>query len=322
MHTVVTVFFTKVPVVFRTHLKQLESDARNPLVGWASDHPRAHFCIPCLGRGYQLKEVLHWNLLCAQPYQGIMSFFLVIFNDDSRHGETRELLDWLLVYAREALQTGFLRVAVAQMQYWSAPEGKNIAHRFAMEATRGDSVPRDRVFLVNLDADNGFSHLFCKGVLNDLRTCPRRTLVQYRGLDGGVTGRMGYWASDFAQIGGYDEKLKGAGHQDVDLRSRFDRIGGWAVRRGYQPSGEKYSAGWSVPNDPDPKVAINQAKVKYVDPELKFKSWGQLDGRNKTIAGSQTETKRNSERQFTELGVPWVEVEWPWVRGAAPPAPG
>ena len=125
--------------------------------------------------------------------------------------------------------------------------------------------------------------------------------------------------SDFAQIGVYDEKLKGAGHHDVDLRDRFARTGGWAVRRGYQPSGEKYSAGWSVPNDPDPKVAINQAKVKYVDPELKFKNWRPLDGRNKTIAGSQTETKRNSERQFTELGIPWVEVEWPWVREAAPP---
>ena len=107
-------------------------------------------------------------------------------------------------------------------------------------------------FVVNVDADNGFSIDFVPSCMMYAKQDKWNTFYRWKGDDGGVTGRMGCWARRFLQLGGYDEDLRGHGHQDVDLARRFEKAaGGAVVRQGLTPAWRRFSAGWSVCNDPN-----------------------------------------------------------------------
>ena len=107
----------------------------------------AVFCSTCFRRGFQLKQVLAWNLLSMLPYRDVVRFDLVLFGPDE--DDTKDVLEFVRKKLAWPMKTGLLRVALAPMQYWSCPDAKNTAHVFATTS------PADRLdaarFLVNAD---------------------------------------------------------------------------------------------------------------------------------------------------------------------------
>ena len=289
----------KVPAKYREQIDELDRRINEESDALPSSRVIA-FCTTCMRRGWQLKETLTWNLLNAMPYGESCKFFIVVFNKEDP--DTVDLLEWLKQY--EPLMTkGLLHVAVAEMEYWDCPQAKNIAHRFGIEVCR--RLQYQKIFVVNLDADNGFSPSFVPSVMMYAKENHWNTFYSWRGDDGGVTGRMGCWAKRFEELGGYDEDLHGHGHQDVDLRSRFKAAPGGAVVNALDATWRRFSAGWSVCNDEngDLKKAYNEAKMKNTHPKFKNNlSWGQLDGRNKNIAHQKKGQIRNEGRV---IGLPY-----------------
>ena len=252
------------------------------------------FCVTCMRRGWQLKETLAWNILNALPYGSSCKFFIVLFNKNDP--DTVDVLKWLEDFD-SLKKRKILHVATAEMPYWDCPQAKNTAHKFAMKKCAKDGY--QHTFLVNLDADNGFSLGFVPSVLMYAKMNAWNTFYSWKGDDGGVTGRMGCWSARFEELGGYDEDLHGHGHQDVDLRTRFKNADGGAVVNGLDDTWRRFSAGWSVCNDPDGnyKKAYNEAKMVNTHPDFKNRlSWGQLDGKNKQIAHSKKGSVRNEGR--------------------------
>ena len=112
--------------------------------------------------------------------------------------------------------------------------------------------------------------------------------IFWKGDDGGVTGRMGYWKDSFMRLNGYDEDMTGNGSEDIDLKYRYQKTPEYCVERGlvYKPDKGtrcKFSAGWSVCNDPGGNVrrGLDEAKIVNVRPDIvSGKSWGKHNGAN------------------------------------------
>lgn len=81
--------FEFIPKAILGHLHQAESEAREAPLD-IGQFPKVRFCITCFRRGFQLKAVLHWALLCALPYHRARSFRLVVFGEQDP--DTNDLL--------------------------------------------------------------------------------------------------------------------------------------------------------------------------------------------------------------------------------------
>ena len=155
-------------------------------------------CSTNFRRGFQMKQVLPWNLMMVRRFPKAIMVVVLFGPDDP---DTVDSLTWIQKELGFALRSGELIVGLAPMKYWSSPEAKNTAHVFAkqllsnpvghglrVESHKGDP------FLINLDIDNVMSVRFLESVFgyaNLYRQNTSRTLIQYRGTDGGVTGRIG-----------------------------------------------------------------------------------------------------------------------------------
>ena len=134
------------------------------------------------------------------------------------------------------------------LEHWHASVGKNCAHVFALsEEMMLAGHPRDAVetalrerrvlcggvVVVNLDCDNVMGTSYPDTVANNL-TWPNFSnfAMQYRRRWKAVvwatghpalTGRIGCWAEDWCEVGGYDEEpgVLPMGAQDVDLAHRL-----------------------------------------------------------------------------------------------------
>ena len=168
------------------------------------------------------------------------------------------------------------------------------------------------------DCDNGFSVDFVKSVVDYLREGNMTKFIFWKGDDGGVTGRMGYWEETFRKINGYDEDMKGNGSEDIDLKYRYNQLrstyGKWVVtERGLvfkEHQWRRCNAGWSVCNDidGDVKKGLAESKMLHVAPEVgQGKSWGQHNGANWKKVQNKTSPFRNEGRAFHELGMPFKE---------------
>ena len=102
------------------------------------------------------------------------------------------------------------------MQHWHASIGKNTSHMFAClaeaEAQQGGLEALERLVLVIMDCDNCYGPGYPEAVATALVTArqavssrPPRCGAAGTASDGPFTGRLGYWASDWLQVGGYDQ---------------------------------------------------------------------------------------------------------------------
>ena len=141
-------------------------------------------------------------------------------------GPDTDLQHWARTSLRWAVEQKLLRLAASgtapeqlaedgrwrekpgkQFLSWHAAVAKNTSHAAAL---KDSSYDLDKTLLVNLDNDNllGISYLgataeaalACKGSWHG-RACPAITCGT-----GSLTGRLAYWALDFAALGGYDEE--------------------------------------------------------------------------------------------------------------------
>jgi hypothetical protein len=290
---------------------------------------KVSFCLHCFRRGFQLKQSLIWNLSMAWPFRRMVSFNLVLFNQSDE--DTKATLQWLATYPLGFIQAGYLNVFLAgdDMRFWHASICKNTSHKAAM--SQGDEAS---MLLCNLDVDNGFSADFVPSLVKYAQAGRQPMFIQYKGDDGGVTGRMAYWAEDFRRSGGYDEGLSGSGYQDIDLRNRFrsmlgDGVPGNPVVNGLNRHHRKFSAGWSFPNDPsgDMRASLDKAKIANCDPaEVRGKSWGSMNGRNMALACAKQGYARNESKGFEGCGcqdvrkIDWHQLKaWAEDGGGAPP---
>ena len=131
------------------------------------------------------------------------------------------------------------------------------------------SYTREEIVLISVDADNGFSGDFVPSCMELCKEGFKHKLFAFHGDDGGVTGRMGCWASSFWYVNGYGQSLRGCGYQDIAFLETFRKIPGYTVVKPLNKDGRKFSAGWSMCNgkDGDLTKAYNQAKVNNCDPK-------------------------------------------------------
>ena len=178
------------------------------------------FCVTSYHREDQLKKTLALNLACLAPYRRHVQVVLVTFGPDT------DLQHWARTSLRWAVEQKLLRLAASgtapeqlaedgrwrekpgkQFLSWHAAVAKNTSHAAAL---KDSSYDLDKTLLVNLDNDNllGISYLgataeaalACKSSWHG-RACPAITCGT-----GSLTGRLAYWALDFAALGGYDEE--------------------------------------------------------------------------------------------------------------------
>ena len=137
--------------------------------------------------------------------------------------------------------------------------------------------------------------------------------IFWKGDDGGVTGRMGYWKDSFMRLNGYDEDMTGNGSEDIDLKYRYQKTPEYCVEQGlvYKPDKGtrcKFSAGWSVCNDPGGNVRRGLDEAKIVNVRLDIvsgKSWGKHNGANWKKVQKKNPVVRNEKNVHgTRISLP------------------
>ena len=89
-------------------------------------------CTVSFCRSDQLLKSLPINLATLQAYVGLVTWVLVVFEDDQGHNAS--VCNWVRQFGREAIASGLLVFKTGLgMKYWHASIGKNTAHRVAME---------------------------------------------------------------------------------------------------------------------------------------------------------------------------------------------
>ncbi|MCP4243664.1 MAG: hypothetical protein GY772_24180, partial [bacterium] len=265
----------------RTTADQLHDEARELVAhAWARvtgaavgdcvpPDPGEHVALAssCFRRAWQVKFALPVNVLTLWPFRAFTRLYLVLIGKDE--AECKELIPWLEEHFSLAVEEGVLRVGICSgVDTWHASIAKNSAARFVKAHTPASA---DATFLVNLDCDNCVGLQFvpdCLARLQRMKRTGQRQIVQWRGKDAGVTGRIGCQLSLFASISGYNEAFLPSGYQDIDMRVRAAKQGGFAA---VYPREERLG-GRSVPNDAivgtHTHRARNSAKIANVGTEF------------------------------------------------------
>ncbi len=139
--------------------------------------------------------------------------------------------------------------------------------------------------LVNMDIDNCLTQGWIEQIINEVIpavvSSESPLIFRWKGMDGGITGRMALLGSTFLSVGGYQQKLGPAGYQDLDLMHRVLKLpGAPAKARAFR------CADWSIPNGPTLEQEVF-AKISQCSPEEQAKHnyrWGKMDGYNRTLS--------------------------------------
>lgn len=188
------------------------------------DRPhKISYCTTCKGRLHHLKETLPANL-AAEAGNPNVEFVVLDYGSDDGLG------DWIRQNFAHEIETGRLRYARSEQEYFRMAHAKNMAHRLAT----GD-------ILCNLDADNFVPQYFSKWLgeqfdrephaivttqaIGHLDLIKERTGRVLRGLPptmeiGGIGGRIAVRKEDFYRLGGYNEKIEGWGPDDLQFALR------------------------------------------------------------------------------------------------------
>jgi hypothetical protein len=179
----------------------------NPLpeVKTIKTYNRISICTTCMGRLYDLAVTLPKNIEDNKDYPNV-EFVVVDYNSDDNVG------NYLLNGFPDLIESGKLvHVRTEEPKFFSMAHSRNIAFKVAS----GDIVN-------NVDADNFTGKGFATAINQLAQLRPERALFA-KGKRS-VHGRIGFWRNEFIDIlGGYDEELKGYGHDDHDLMERAMR---------------------------------------------------------------------------------------------------
>ena len=179
---------------------------------------KIYFCTALVGRAWQLERIMAHNLLamlmCSDFVRWVIAF---CSSEDEPHARAASQL---------AEGCSWCQVLYSQQpRKWHASKCKNAAHRWALELHEL-RTPTERAFIMNLDADNAIPVEFIPDVLlpalrrlklNQTLSCTNPSVQR-------TTGRIGAWATTWAQMRGYDEDLQPMGYQDIDLLKRCKQM--------------------------------------------------------------------------------------------------
>lgn len=144
-----------------------------------------------------MEKTLPANLVQIQKFDA--ELVLIDYRSDD------DLSNWVNKTFRNYIDNGIVQFFELQSDIpFSIPIGKNFAHRFG-----------SKQFLMNLDADNFVGDLWKQ----TQRAMPDE-FIACDEFERGTFGRIGFWRQSFEILGGYDEALQPAGHQDFDLVNR------------------------------------------------------------------------------------------------------
>jgi len=141
------------------------------------------------------------------------------------------LQKWVRFHLRWALEQGFLRLGSGgqapgtaepaqtgrwierqgqAFRSWHAAVAKNSSHVAAFQVASQDL---EKTLFVNLDNDNLLGVSYLKAVAESALECKRSwhggACPGVACGSGSLTGRLAYWALDFAALGGYDQEEGG-----------------------------------------------------------------------------------------------------------------
>jgi hypothetical protein len=168
------------------------------------------FCTAVMNRGWQIASTLPENL---ERLRGTTSFVALC------DYHSAEPLDGLVEQHLEDVKRGTLvYFRTTEPAHFHASKAKNLAHRLGL--TRSPDV------LFNLDADNYLSDETLRLVEETFPDDEHACLHNWSTREGdGTCGRIALRASDWLNLGGYDEQFLAMSMQDLDLIFRCRAAG-------------------------------------------------------------------------------------------------
>lgn len=173
-----------------------------PLIDTPAYEKRIAICTTCMGRTSDLKATLPANIASNADYRNLE--FVVL-----DYGSKDDMYEFMMSdLIRPFLTMGRVRyLRTKRPNHFSMSHSRNIAFL----NSKADIV-------TNVDADNFTGRSFAV-MLNKLAaTCQKKAFFS-KGKRG-LHGRIGMYKSEFQQIGGYDEDLRGYGFDDHSLMIR------------------------------------------------------------------------------------------------------
>lgn len=156
------------------------------------------FCIPCMNRIEHLQQTLPYNINLIKKYNNVE---LSLVNYDSKDN----MHEYVITTFKEEIDNKILKYTkVENRDFFCSKKSKNIAHKYST----GD-------ILVNLDADNFLTDSVIKEIIKNFNE--NKNYLFHCGYNEGfiVISR-----ENFFKLGGYNEKMKDWGFEDVDLVQR------------------------------------------------------------------------------------------------------
>ena len=197
---------------------QYPLDEVAPLIAWP-DNVTVIFCTTTFNRNFQIKKALPLNVRLTWPYPNIFHA-VVDFNEGEVPPQVPTFLESVLY---EAVKRGHICYGHARLPdgIFHCPLAKNTAHAFGAVIAEQNSIPKENVYLINLDNDNVLTPEFlrsaCQIAQEQLHSADpgpgqRRSICcQWKNKEPGLTGRIGMPLTQWLAFGGYDEDLTGMG---------------------------------------------------------------------------------------------------------------
>lgn len=181
----------------------------------ASRYRRISFCTTCMNREKHLRRTLPRNLRDNREYPDL-EFVILDYNSQP------SLEKWIRERFPQELASGrIVLFRTAEPRFFEMAKAKNLAHRLASGAV-----------VCNLDADNYTGKDFAF-FINSVMEKDGRTIGVHQGRGrlfsphlGDCGGRIFLSREEFLASGGYDEKFRGWGFEDVEFVARIGRRGG------------------------------------------------------------------------------------------------
>lgn len=163
------------------------------------------FGTSCMGRLNHLRQTYIHNIETALSVDRNSKFVLLNYNSqDGMH-------EWVQNNLSTHIQKGTVKyLHTSTPQQFSQSHTKNITSKHA-----------DADIVCLLDADHFLTKYYVQQNLLFFNQDPDSHKISRPKAEGGKGGRIVFEKKDFLEIGGFDERMKGWGHEDTDFYYRF-----------------------------------------------------------------------------------------------------
>lgn len=205
-------------------------------------------CTTCMNRANDIKTTYEKNIIDNVNYPNIE---FILLNYNSRDDLDNYVFAKLGKYIDKEILNYY---HTTEPRYYSMTHSRNVAFKVAT----GDIV-------LNVDADNFTNEGFAEYINILANQQPKRAIFA-KGKRM-MRGRLGFYRSEFIDLlGGYDEDLKGYGHDDHDIMYRA-----WGLGFKLMWFGSKY-------------YGVVEGHKKHQGTDYQYNSWKYTERRNKFLS--------------------------------------